>query len=379
MELILNEAAAKEELSGIRRFTAFVKQTPGAIGFTMGEPDLDTKEEIKAAVMTALDANETHYPPGNGSPFTLEAISAFEAEKFGLHYSPDEIILTMGSTEGLFITLATVLNPGDEVIIPTPAFSLYESITRLFRGVPVYLPTEGSGFQVDPEALKRAITPRTKALVLNSPNNPSGVVYTKETMDAIHDVLKDKPIFVLCDDVYRALVYKGQFHSFAEYQDMRDRVVVAQSFSKSYAMTGWRLGYVLADAPLRDKMQVFHQYCVTSAPSVLQRACVQALKTDVTYVRELFQKRRDYVYGRLTAMGWDVTKPEGAFYMFIPTGRYDNDSLRFCRRLVTEAGVGFVPGVYFATEGYMRMSYCYSDGELKEGLDRLENWVNAQR
>ncbi len=379
MKLTLNSAAEKEQLSGIRRFTAFVKQTPGTIGFTMGEPDLNTDESIKSAVVSALEANETHYPPGNGLPSTLEAISAFEAEKFGLSYSPEEIILTVGSTEGIFVTLATVLNPGDEVIIPTPAFSLYESITRLFRAVPVYLPTEDNGFQVDPEALKRAITPRTKALVLNSPNNPTGVVYTKETMDAIHDVLKDKPIFVLCDDVYRALVYSGEFHSFAAYQDMRDRIVVAQSLSKPYAMTGWRLGYVLADAPLRERLQVFHQYCVTSAPSVLQRACVQALGTDVTGTRELFQKRRDYVYGRLAAMGWDVTKPEGAFYMFIPTGKYDGDSLRFCRRLVTEAGVGVVPGVYFGTEGYMRMSYCYSDDELKEGLDRLENWVNAQK
>ena len=379
MHLTLNSAAAKEQLSGIRQFTYLVKDTPGAIGFTLGEPDLATPEAIKAEVKTALDADETHYPPGNGFPATLQAISDFEAAEHGLHYSPEEIILTDGATEALFITLATILNPDDEVIIPTPAFGLYESIVRLFRGRPVFLPTENNGFQIDAQALQAAITPRTKALVLTSPNNPTGCIYTKDTLDAVHDLLADKPIFVLCDDVYRSLVYSGEYHSFAEYQDMRDRIVVAQSFSKPYAMTGWRLGYILADAPIRERLQVFHQYCVTSAPSVFQRACVQALKTDVTPVRTLFKKRRDYVYGRLLAMGFDIPLPEGAFYLFIPTGRFDADSQRFCKRLLAEAGVGFIPGVFFGTEGYMRMSYCYSDQELKEGLDRLENWINAQR
>lgn len=378
MELVLNTAAANEQLSGIRQFTYLVRDTPGAIGFTLGEPDLATPEAVKAEVISALNADETHYPPGNGFPFTLQAISEYEARRHDLHYSPDEIILTDGATEGLFITLATILNPGDEVIIPTPAFGLYESVVRLFRGKPVYLPTEKNGFQIDPEALENAITASTKAIILTSPNNPTGCIYTKRTLDAVHDVLADKPVFVLCDDVYRELVYSGEYHSFSEYQDMRERIVVIQSFSKPYAMTGWRLGYVLADAPLRDRLQVFHQYCVTSAPSLLQRACVQALKTDVAPVREIFKKRRDYVYGRLKAMGWQVQQPEGAFYLFLPTAPYDGDSLRLCKRLLAEAGVGFIPGVYFGTEGYMRMSYCCSDAELKEGMDRLEAWVNAQ-
>lgn len=377
MKLTINSAAATEQLSGIREFTYLVRATPGAIGFTLGEPDLNTPEPIKDAAKAALDANDTHYPPGNGYPSTLEAISAYEAREHGLHYSPEEIILTDGATEGLFVSLATVLEPGDQVIIPTPAFGLYESIVRLFRGVPVALPTEKNRFQIDPAALEAALTDRTKAVILTSPNNPTGCIYTKATMDAVHDVLKDKPVFVICDDVYRSLVYSGEYHSFSEYQDMRERIVVVQSFSKPYAMTGWRLGYILADAPLRERLQVFHQYCVTSAPSFLQAACVKALATDVASVRALFKKRRDYVYKRLTEMGWTVQEPEGAFYMFIDVSRYGMGSIDFCKKLLAEAGVGMIPGVYFGTEGYMRMSYCYSDAELKEGLDRMERFIRT--
>ena len=377
MELTINSAAANERLSGIREFTYLVRDTPGAIGFTLGEPDLNTPEPIKDAAKAALDANDTHYPPGNGYPSTLEAISAYEAREHDLQYSPDEIILTDGATEGLFVTLATILNPGDEVIIPTPAFGLYESITRLFRGVPVALPTEKNRFQIDPEALRAALTAKTKAVILTSPNNPTGCIYTKATLDGVHDVLQDRPVFVLCDDVYRSLVYSGEYHSFSEYQDMRDRIVVVQSFSKPYAMTGWRLGYILADAPLRERLQVFHQYCVTSAPSFLQTACVKALNTDVAPVRALFKRRRDYVYKRLVDMGWTVQEPEGAFYMFIDVRKYGMGSVDFCKKLLAQAGVGMIPGVYFGTEGYMRMSYCYSDEELKEGLDRMERFIKT--
>ena len=377
MELTINSAAAHEQLSGIREFTYLVRATPGAIGFTLGEPDLNTPDPIKDAAKAALDANDTHYPPGNGYPATLEAISAYEARQHGLNYTPDEIILTDGATEGLFVSFATVLDPGDEVIIPTPAFGLYESIVRLFRGVPVPLPTEKNRFQIDPDSLRAAITPKTKAIILTSPNNPTGCIYTKGNLDAIHDILKDAPVFVICDDVYRELVYSGEYHSFSEYQDMRDRIIVVQSFSKPYAMTGWRLGYILADAPLRERLQVFHQYCVTSAPAFLQAGCIKALETDVTPVRELFKRRRDYVYERLVDMGWEVQEPEGAFYFFIDVRKYGLDSIAFCKKLLAEAGVGMIPGIYFGTEGYMRMSYCYSDAELREGLDRMEKFIKT--
>lgn len=377
MELTLNSAVLGVELSGIRRFTFLVRDTPGACALTIGEPDLNTPEAVKDAAKAALDANDTHYPPGNGYPYMLEAISEFEAKAHGLHYSPDEIILTIGATESLFISLSSILNPGDEVIIPTPAFSLYESITQLCRGVPVPLSTENNRFQIDPQALKAAITPRTKAIVLTSPNNPTGCIYTKETLDAVHDILKDMPVFVLCDDVYRTLIYTDGYHSFSEYQDMRDRIIVIQSFSKPYAMTGWRLGYCLADAPIRDRMQIFHQYSVVSAPAFVQPACVAALNSDTSGVVEIFRKRRDYVYRRLTGMGLTVQEPEGAFYMFVDIRKYGMDSLSFCEKMLRESLVGVIPGVYFGTEGFMRISYCYSDADLKEGLDRIEKFINS--
>lgn len=377
MRPALNTAAQNEQLSGIREFTYLVRATPGAIGFTIGEPDLNTPDVIKQAAKAALDANDTHYPPGNGYPATLEAISAFEAREHDLRYGPDEILLTVGATEALFVSFATILNEGDEVIIPTPAFGLYESIVRLCRGVPVALPTQHNRFQIDPAQLEKAITGHTKAIILTSPNNPTGCIYTKQTLDAIHSVLADKAIFVICDDVYRSLVYSGEYHSFCEYQDMRERIIVVQSFSKPYAMTGWRLGYLMADAPVRERLQVFHQYCVTSVPAFVQAACVKALDVDVAPVRALFKHRRDYMYGRLTGMGWPCQEPEGAFYIFVDISKWSMDSRAFAKRMLAEAGVGVIPGVFFGTEGYIRLSYCYSDAELKEGLDRMEKFIKT--
>lgn len=377
MKLTFNEAVLDIEISGIRQFTYLVRETPGAFGLTIGEPDQNTPERVKEAAKAALDANDTHYPPGNGYPYTLEAISRYEAEHHGLHYAPEEIVLTIGATEALYAGLATVLNPGDEVIIPTPAFGLYESIVRLLRGVPVFLPTEKNRFQIDPAALSAAITDKTKAIILTSPNNPTGCIYTQETLGAVHDVLADKPIFVFCDDVYRELVYTEDYHSFSEYQDLRDRIIVIQAFSKPYAMTGWRLGYCMADAPVRDRIQIFHQHMVVSAPSFVQPACVAALNTDVSGVRDLFRKRRDYVYRRVTDMGLEVQEPEGAFYLFISIEKFGMKSEEFCHRMLKEALIGLIPGIYFGTEGYVRLSYCYSDEELKEGLDRIQRFVQS--
>ena len=377
MKLRVNDAVMGVELSGIRKFSELVANTPGACGLTIGEPDQNTPESIKDAAKAALDANMTHYPPGNGYAWMLQEIAEFEAKQHGLHYAPEEIILTVGGTEGLYIALATLLNPGDEVIIPTPAFGLYEDIVRLCRGKPVLLPTEETDFQLDAKRLAAAITEKTKAVILNSPNNPTGRIYTKETLDGIHAVLADWPIFVLSDDVYRTLVYEEGYHSFAEYTDMRDRIIVIQSFSKPYAMTGWRLGYCMADAPVRNRMQMFHQYSVVAAPAFVQAACVTALRSDTSGVTELYRKRRDYVYRRLMDMGLEVRQPEGAFYFFVDIRKYGMDSLTFCEKMVTEGKVGVIPGVFFGTEGYVRLSYCYSDEALKTALDRMENYLQA--
>lgn len=377
MELSMNDAVMNVQLSGIRRFTYLVRATPGACALTIGEPDQNTPDPIKEAAKAALDADDTHYPPGNGYPYLLEAISKFEAEQHGLHYAPDEIMVTVGATEAISTTFHTLLNPGDEVIVPTPAFGLYEAFVRLCRAVPVFLPTEGSGFQIDAGALASVLTPRTKAIVLTSPNNPTGCVYNRETLGAVHALLKDRPVFVICDDVYRTLTYTEDYHSFAEYTDMRDRIVVVQSFSKPYAMTGWRVGYVMADAAVKGRMEVVHQYAVTSVPAFIQPACVKALETDTMPMVETFRRRRDYVFKRLMDMGLPIQEPQGAFYVFVDLRKFGMDSVTFCERMLKESLVGIIPGVYFGTEGYARLSYCYSDADLKEGLDRMERFIKG--
>ena len=213
--------------------------------------------------------------------------------------------------------------------------------------------------------------------MLTSPNNPTGCVYTRETLEAVHEVLRDKPVFVLCDDVYRELTYTKDYHSFAEFSDMRDRVIVVNSFSKPWAMTGWRVGWCMAERPVKEKMQVFHQYAVVSVPSFVQRACVTALETDPAPMRALFQKRRDYVCARLAAMGLEATEPEGAFYVFPGIQKYGMDSETFCRRMLSEGFVGVLPGTYFGADGFVRISCCYGDEALQEGLDRMERFLKT--
>ena len=347
------------------------------LGFAAGEPDFPTPDRIKLAAIEAIINNDTKYTPATGTLVLKKAICQRLKADCGVEYQSSQIIVSSGAKHCIYLVMQSLVNEGDEVIIPTPAFGLYEALVELRQGVPVSLPTEDNHFQIDPEALRAAITPRTKAIILTSPNNPTGCMYSKETLDGIHDVLKDKPIFALCDDVYRTLVYKEGYHSFAEYQDMRDRIIVINSFSKPYAMTGWRLGYCMADAPIMDRIQVFHQYAVTSVPAFVQKACVTALHTPTDDVVEIFRKRRDYVYKRLTDMGLEVEEPTGAFYMFINIQKFGMDSLTFCRRMLQEGLVGVIPGIYFGTEGYMRLSYCYSDADLKEGLDRIEKFIKS--
>ena len=377
MALTFNRDLDSVQPSGIRYFAGLVRQTPGACGLTIGEPDLNTPEEVKAAAAAALADNDTHYPPNNGYPALLEAISRFEAEKNGLRYDPEEIIVTAGATEALFVALSGILDPGDEVIIPAPAFGLYESIVRLRGAVPVFLPTEDNGFQIDPAALKQALTDRTKAIVLTSPNNPTGCVYTAESLRAVREAVGGRNIFVICDDVYRQLIYTGDYHSFAENRDLREQLLVVQSFSKPYAMTGWRVGYLLADRTVKERLELLHQYMVVSTPAPFQSACIRALDFDPHELVETYRRRRAYVLSRLDAMGLPVTRPDGAFYVFPSIAAYGMDSGTFCTRMIREAGLAATPGACFGGEGHIRLTYCYGDETLKAGLDRLEGFLKT--
>lgn len=375
----MNSAVYSLRKSAIREFSALASEVPGCIRLTLGEPDYVTPENIRAAAVSSIEAGDTHYIENNGARDLREKISGFEKRHNGLCYSADEIIVTAGATEALFTSLIGILDPGDEVIIPYPAFVLYEQIVSLARGVTVRLDTANDGFRIKRESLEPLITERTKAIILNSPNNPTGHVYDRESLLTVHDAVKGRDIFVICDDVYKQLYYGKEYHSFAEFEDLKEQIIVVQSFSKPYAMTGWRMGYLMADAPVCERLKLIHQFNVVSTPSMFQNACIEALGTDPSEMREEYRVRRDYVLERLEGMGLETETPEGAFYVFPRIRKYGMDSGNFARRLIKEAGVAVTPGFAFGSDEHIRLSYCCSREDLKEGLDRLQSFIGSLR
>lgn len=377
MPLTLNSALDDLRPSGIRRFSALAAQTPGCVSLTLGEPGEDTPASVCARVRAGLDAGRTHYPPNNGWPELKEAICA-RMSSTGLAYAPDEIIVTSGATEALYATLVAMLNPGDEVIVPMPAFLLYESVVRLARATVVPLDTSADGFQIDASALAAAITERTKAIVLTSPNNPTGVCLTPQSLAAVAELAARHSFYVICDDVYDQLVYAEGYEGFASlHPELREQTVVVNSFSKPYAMTGWRLGWLAAPAPLVAQIAMVHQYAISSVVSFTQDAAIEALSTDVTPMRESYRVRRDFVLRRLAGMGLSCVRPDGAFYAFPSIRKLGLTSEEFCTRAIQEAGVALVPGSIFGAEGHVRLSYACDSVTLRRGLDRLESFVSG--
>lgn len=360
------------KLGGIRRYTALAKEVGGCIMLTLGEPEFDTPEPIRQAAKAAIDKGLSHYTMNIGDLELRKAISRFEETERGLHYAPEEIMVTMGATEAIYIAMAGILNPGDEVLIPTPAFSLYDTISRICGAVPVPIQTAEDGFQLTPAALEKAITPKTKLLILNSPNNPTGIVYSPETLEGLKTVAEKHDFFILSDDVYWGL---GKCKTFSQFTELKDRILAVQSFSKPYAMTGWRIGYLMAPEKIINYLAPLHSHAVTCAPAMLQAACITALTCDPAPMAESYRSRRAYVLERLEKMGLPCFVPQGAFYVFPSLENLGMGSEEFCRRLITEGGVASVPGTIFGTEGYFRISYCCSMDDLREGMDRLERFV----
>lgn len=375
----LNEAVYTSRRSAIREFSKLAANTPGCVRLTLGEPDFNTPAEVSAEAWSALKRGETHYIENNGARALRDAIAAFEARENGMDYGEDEIIVTAGATEALFVALYGILNPGDEVIIPMPAFVLYEEICKLCRARVVPLDTTADEFQIRRKALEPLITGKTKAILLNSPNNPTGCVYDGESLETVRSLVKTRPIFVLCDDVYRQLCYMDHYYSFSEFRELREQILVIQSFSKPYAMTGWRVGYLMADRSVKERLELVHQFMVVSTPAPFQQACITALAADVSPMLREYRVRRDYVIGRLEAMGLRLVVPEGAFYAFPSIAEFGIPSTEFCERLVREAGVAVTPGVAFGEDAHIRLSYCCSMADLEKGLDRLETFLRELR
>ena len=371
----MNEQLGKLRRSGIRQYTNLAKTVPGCVMLTIGEPDFDTPQEIKAAALTSLFQNRTHYAPNQGIENLRYEIAAFETVR-GHSCEANEVLVTAGATEALYTALTGILNPGDEVIIPTPAFPLYESIVVMAGAKPVFLDTKAYGFQIPEAALAAVITEKTKAIVLNSPNNPTGTVLTEASLNAVKQAVLGKPIFVLCDNVYQGLS-REKLPDLSRDGELKDQLLLCQSFSKPWAMTGWRVGYLTGPREVIEKLLLLHAAVLASVPTFLQDACVDALSVSVTEMAETYKSRRALVCRRLTEMGLSFPEPQGAFYVFPEIGRFGLSDEAFCTRLITEAGVATVPGSCFGCPGHIRISYCCGEEALTEGLDRLEKFLKT--
>lgn len=371
----LNQNLLPLERSSIRRFTNLARQTPGCLMLTIGEPDLDTPMAIRQQCLEALMDNQTHYAPNQGMPQLTNAVAEFESRR-GHPTRPEQVLVTVGACGALFTAMLGILNPGEEVIVPTPGFLLYGSIAQIAGAKMVPLDISKTGFQITREALLPLITPKTKAIILNSPCNPTGTIFSRESLEVVKEAILGKPIFLICDNVYNALSY-SECPDLSLDPDLQDQLILCQSFSKPYAMTGWRVGYLTCPDYVMDRLLLLSASMITAVPTFVQLAAVEALKTDISPMRELYRKRRDYVCSRLTAMRLQYPEPEGAFYVFPDISRYGMTSEEFCIRMIREAGLAAVPGSCFGGEGHIRLSYCYSDEELSQALDRLEAFLKV--
>ena len=371
----LNENLFRLKPSAIRRFTALAKDVPDCVMLTLGEPDLCTPQEVKDAAIAALKDDQTHYAPNQGTAALRQAIADYETRR-GMVTSPDQVLVTVGATEALSTAMEGILNPGDQVIVLTPAYPLYESLATLAGCKTVKIDISRDGFRLTRQALDAAITDKTRAIVLNSPNNPTGTVPDTESLRNLKDAILGKPIWLVCDNVYSQLSY-GNAPDITLDPELAPQRILCQSFSKPYAMTGWRIGYLTAPLQVTEKLLLLHAARVSCLPTFVQSACLAALKWDTRETVELYRSRRDYVLARMEGMDLPCPRPEGAFYVFPDIRKYGMDSETFCTRMIREAAVAAVPGSCFGAEGFLRLSYCCSTERLKTGLDRMEQFLKT--
>ncbi|AVK64627.1 aromatic amino acid aminotransferase [Lactobacillus sp. CBA3606] len=368
--------------SDILAFNAEIANIPGIIRLTLGEPDFNTPEHVKAAAIKSIEDNESHYAPSNGTLALRTAAANFLAAKYDVHYDPaDEVIITAGATGGIYTALSSILNPGDEVLIPTPIFPLYIAIAKLNGAVPVFMDTSDNGFVLSPAQLSATLAahPKAKAVVLNFPSNPTGVTYRQADLKALAAVLADKPVFVLADEIYSELTYGAAHVSIAHY--LPEQTILLNGVSKSHAMTGWRIGIMCAPKVITAQLGKIHQFTVTTTTANAQAAATEALnhgRDDAQVMKAEYQARRDFLLTSLNQLGFKSAKPEGAFYLFskIPAG-LPQVSMAFCRELAQEARVALIPGSSFGPggEGYVRISYAASMADLQTAVQRIGAYV----
>lgn len=370
----------------ILAFGAYANQIADIVKFNIGEPDFATPTHIKEATKRSIDADRSHYAPSNGTPGLKQAAADFLAKKYDQHYSADEILVTNGVTESIYDLMTAVLNPGDVVLVPTPAFSLYMGDAAFLGAQVVEIETSDSDFKLTPEKLQAEINKygdKVRILVLNYPSNPTGVVYSQAELDALADVVRGKPIFVLADEIYSELVYEGKHASIEN--TLHDQVILMNGVSKAWAMTGYRIGILAAPKAVLTQIAKVHQAIATTEPTPMQDAAQEAFKNgldDVLPMKQEFQKRRDVLLAGLREAGFECIDPQGAFYIFakIPA-TLEQDDEKLAYQLADEAGVAVTAGSYFGKggEGYIRLSYAISLSEIRRGLERIKKFVSQKQ
>lgn len=379
-----NKQLDKIQVSLIRQFDQAISEIPGVLRLTLGEPDFTTPDHVKEAAKRAIDQDQSYYTGMSGLLVLRQVASDFVKEKYQLDYNPEnEILVTIGATEALSATLTAILEEGDKVLLPAPAYPGYEPIVNLVGAEIVEIDTTENGFVLTPEMLEKAILEqgdKLKAVILNYPANPTGITYSREQLEALAAVLRKYEIFVVCDEVYSELTYTGENHVSLGTM-LRDQAIIINGLSKSHAMTGWRLGFIFAPANFTAQLIKSHQYLVTAANTMAQHAAVEALtagKDDVEPMKKEYIQRRDYIIDKMTKLGFEIIKPDGAFYIFakIPAG-YNQDSFAFLKDFAQKKAVAFIPGAAFGQygEGYVRLSYAASMGTIREAMKRLEEYM----
>lgn len=378
-----NNQVYKIEVSDIRKFDERVSPIEGMLKLTLGAPDFNTPDHIKEAAIEAINNNESHYTGMAGNLQLRVAASEFLKKKYALAYSPEnEILVTVGATEAISASLLAILNPGDKILVPSPIFPGYEPLITLSQATPIFIDTSVNGFVLTPQMIEDAMTEHgtsVKAIILNYPNNPTGVTYTREEIKALAEVLKRHGLFIISDEIYSELTYDTEHVSIAEY--LREQTILINGLSKSHAMTGWRIGFIFAPKELTAQIIKVHQYLVTCATSISQKAALAALTVgidDALPMKEEYQKRRDYLFEELIQLGFEVARPNGAFYLFAKIPKeYIQNSMDFCVDLAEKNKLALIPGSAFgdAGEGYIRLSYAASMDNLVEAVKRLNNYM----
>lgn len=382
MEHLVNSRVKQIELSGIRKFFNMVADYDHVISLTIGQPDFETPQHVKAAGIEAIQQNYTTYTHNAGLPELRQAACHFLKRKYGLTYSPEnEVIVTVGASQAIDCTFRTLLEEGCEVILPSPVYPGYEPLIKLAGGKPVYVDTTHNQFKLTADLLAPYLNEKTRCIVLPYPSNPTGVTLSENELKEIAELVRGKNLFILSDEIYSELVYGKPHQSIATY--LRDQTIVINGLSKSHSMTGWRIGLLFAPQAVSKHLLKVHQYNVSCASSISQKAAIEALTSgidDAVHMKPAYEERLNYVYNRLVKMGFDVVKPSGAFYLFPSIKKFEQTSFDFALSLVRDAGVALVPGSAFSEfgEGYVRLSYAYSMNQLVEAMNRIENFLNTK-